>query len=100
MRGAMTLEQIETILRGHKDRLDAFGVKSLRLFGSFARGEDRQESDVDVLVEFEGPATFSGYMGLSDFLEEVLGRRVDLVTTKALREPIRDEILREAKRVA
>lgn len=96
----MTLEQIETILSKHKHRLDAFGVKSLRLFGSFARGEDRQNSDVDVLVEFDGPATFSGYMGLSDFLEEVLGRRVDLVTTKALREPIRDEILREAKQVA
>ncbi|MBI5707925.1 MAG: nucleotidyltransferase family protein [Armatimonadetes bacterium] len=96
----MTLEQIETILGKNKHRLDAFGVKSLRLFGSFARGEDRQDSDVDVLVEFEGPATFSGYMGLSDFLEDVLGRKVDLVTTKALREPIRDEILREAKRVA
>lgn len=96
----MTLEQVEAALSPHKAKLDAFGVKSLRLFGSVVRGEDRPDSDVDILVEFEGPATFSGFMGLSEFLEIVLARKVDLVTTKALRESLRDGILREAKKVA
>lgn len=96
----MTLEQVEAALSPHRARLDALGVKSLRLFGSVLRGEERQDSDVDFLVEFDGHATFDGFMGLSEFLESVLACKVDLVTTKALREPLREGILREARKVA
>ena len=96
----MNLKQIESKLSRNKKRLDGFGVKSLMVFGSVARSEEHKDSDIDILVEFNGPATFHGYMGLSEFLERLLGRKVDLVTTKALREPLREGILREAIRVA
>ena len=96
----MNKKQVESKLSANRKRLNDFRVKSLSLFGSVARGENRSDSDVDVLVEFDGPATFKNYMGLSEFLEELLGCNVDLVTTKALREQLRERILQEAIRVA
>ena len=72
-----------------------FGVKSIGVFGSHARGEERVDSDVDVLVEFvEGAKTFDHFMDLKFFLEDLFGRRVDLVTTDALRPQIREGILK------
>jgi len=89
-------EILET-LRAHRDELrKRFGVKSLAVFGSVARGEARPDSDVDILVEFEGRATFDRYMGLKFFLEDLLGRRVDLVTRKALKPRMRPYVEREA----
>jgi len=89
-------EILET-LRAHRDELrQRFGVKSLAVFGSVARGEARPDSDVDILVEFEGRATFDRYMGLKFFLEDLLGRRVDLVTRKALKPRMRPFVEREA----
>lgn len=73
-----------------------YGVKSLTVFGSMARGDDREGSDVDILVRFEGKATFDNFMGLKLDLEERLGRRVDLLTPKCLRPEIEAEIEREA----
>ncbi len=65
-----------------------FGVKRLALFGSAARGELRDDSDVDVLVEFDGPATFDGYFRLKDYLEALLGRTVDLVTKRQVEKDL------------
>ncbi|MBE0546471.1 MAG: nucleotidyltransferase family protein [Rubrivivax sp.] len=62
-----------------------FGVTSLALFGSAVRDSARLDSDVDVLVSFDGPATSTPYFGVQFFLEDLLGRPVDLVTDKALR---------------
>jgi len=89
-------EILET-LRAHRDELrQRFGVKSLAVFGSVARGEAGPDSDVDILVEFEGRATFDRYMGLKFFLEDLLGKRVDLVTRKALKPRMRPYVEREA----
>ena len=72
------------------------GVSSVRVFGSMARGEGGPESDVDLLVEVNGPTTpwFPG--GLVAELEELLGRRVDVVEPDALRESLRQRVLEEA----
>ena len=77
-----------------------FGVRDLAVFGSVARGEASDASDLDVLVDFAGPATFDGYMGLKLFLEDSLGVKVDLVTRAALKPRLRERIESEARRVA
>lgn len=76
-----------------------YGVASLAVFGSMARGDDREGSDVDVLVMFKGPATFRGHMGLKLDLEEMFGRPVDLLTPRCLRPGMQTEIEKEAVRV-
>jgi predicted nucleotidyltransferase len=89
------------VLAGRKEQIrQRFGVKSLSVFGSAARDEMHKGSDVDVLVQFEGPATFDGYMDLKFYLEEILGCPVDLVTDKGLRREIRPAVEQEAIRVA
>jgi predicted nucleotidyltransferase len=75
------------------------GVTRLALFGSVARDSARADSDVDILVSFDGPATSSRYFGVQFFLEDLLGRRVDLVTDKALRPELGPYIEREAVHV-
>jgi len=69
-----------------------YGVKSLAVFGSIARGDDHEGSDVDVLVTFEGEATFRGFMGLKLDLEDLFGRPVDLGTPDTLRPEIRSNV--------
>ncbi|ENO97655.1 DNA polymerase beta domain-containing protein [Thauera phenylacetica B4P] len=76
-----------------------FGVVDLALFGSTLRGEARADSDVDVLVRFDGPATSARYFGVQFYLEDLLGAPVDLVTDKALREELRHIVEREAVHV-
>ena len=76
------------------------GVAALYVFGSVARGEASADSDVDMLVEFDGPATFARFMDLKALLEDSLGARVDLVTRAALRTPSKRRIEAEARRVA
>ncbi len=89
--------EVIQILRQHRDEIrQRFGVKSLAVFGSVARGEAGPESDVDILVEFEGRTTFDRYMGLKFFLEDLLGTRVDLVTRRALKPRMRPYVEREA----
>lgn len=82
-------------LSAHRDQLTKLGVKSLALFGSAARGEAHADSDLDFLVQFNGPATFDGYMGLKFFLEELLDRPVDLVTRRALKPRLRPYVEQE-----
>jgi len=76
-----------------------FGVKELSLFGSVARDDAVAGSDVDILVVFDGPAVSARYFGLQFYLEDLLGRPVDLVTDKALRPELRPYIEREAEHV-
>ncbi len=76
-----------------------YGVTRLALFGSVVRNSARADSDVDILVSFDGPATSSRYFGVQFFLEDLLGRRVDLVTDKALRPELRPYVEREAMHV-
>jgi predicted nucleotidyltransferase len=92
-------EVIDTLKRA-RDDLRRLGVRSLRLFGSVARGEAGPDSDVDLMVEFEGPPTFSGFMALKIFLEDLLAVRIDLVTESGLRQGVRPQVEREAIRVA
>ena len=72
--------------------LEKYGAASLALFGSMARGDDREGSDVDLLVTFEGPATFRAFMGLKLDLEDLLGRPVDLGTPDTLRDEFRPSV--------
>ena len=72
-----------------------FGVRDLSLFGSTARGTARDDSDVDLLVSFEGPATSERYFGVQFFLEDLLACSVDLVTEKALRPELRAHVERD-----
>lgn len=77
-----------------------FGVVDLALFGSYARDDAHTDSDVDMIVTFDGPADFDRYMDLMFFLSDLLGLRVDLVTNKALRSELRESVEREAIHVA
>ena len=77
-----------------------FSVKRLAVFGSVAREEAGDTSDVDVLVTFDQKANFDLFMDLKFYLEELLGTEVDLVTDKALRSQMREVIEREIIRVA
>ncbi len=94
-------DEISLLLRAHLAQIRGFGVKRIGIFGSFVRGEQNAESDVDFLVEFEpSQKTFKHFMGLSIFLEELLGRRVELVTREYLSPYIGPHILREVEYVA
>ena len=93
----MTGDEVLDLLRAHKPLLvERFGVTQLALFGSFARDQATDRSDVDILVQFDGPATAKSYFGLQFYLEDLLSRPVDLVTTKALRNEFRPYVEREA----
>ena len=81
-------------LREHHSRWPEFGVRKIGIFGSFARDEATSHSDVDVLVEFDPDRkTFDNFMNLSFFLEELLQRRVEVVTTNSLSPHIGPRIL-------
>lgn len=92
----MTQHNALDILNSHRQELKELGVKSIAVFGSAVRGEARPDSDIDVLVEFETPVGILAFLRLQHRLEELLGRRVDLVTPAALKRQLRDQILKEA----
>jgi predicted transcriptional regulator of viral defense system/predicted nucleotidyltransferase len=91
---------LEMLAERQQEIAARYGVKRLALFGSAARDELGASSDVDMLVEFAGPATFGAYMDLKFYLEDLLGRPVDLVTDKALRDELRPYVEKELIRVA
>jgi uncharacterized protein len=99
-RAVTSRDEILARLAAQREVLAAMGVASLGLFGSAARGEMAASSDVDILVEFDGPATFDGYMDLKDYLQDLLGRPVDLVTRNALKPALRARIATEIVHVA
>ena len=88
------------LLRGHKAELvERFGVVELALFGSVVRNALGPDSDIDILVSFDRPTNPQCFFGLQFYIEDVLGRPVDLVTDKALRSELRPYIEAEAVRV-
>ncbi|HAF70683.1 MAG: DNA polymerase beta domain protein region [Acetothermia bacterium 64_32] len=81
-----TLEDIRRILAQHKNELEErYGVKELGIFGSYSRGEQRELSDVDILIRLKKPIGFR-FLELWDYLEELLGVKVDLLTPNALKQ--------------
>jgi predicted nucleotidyltransferase len=77
-----------------------YHIKEIGVFGSFIRGEQTESSDIDLLVEFEkGHSDLFNFIRLKDYLEELLGRKVDLVTKKAVKSRLRERILSEVKYV-
>jgi predicted nucleotidyltransferase len=86
------------LLAKHQEELKQFGVKRWGVFGSFARDQQDSRSDVDILVEFEpGKKSFDNFMQLGFFLEQQIGRRVELVTPESLSPHIGPHILREVE---
>lgn len=93
----MNRHEVIEALRAHRETLaEQFGVTSLTLFGSFARDQATDASDIDILVRFDGPATADVFFRTQFYLEDLLGRRVDLVTDKALRKEFRPYVEHEA----
>ena len=90
------MKDVPEILKELKPELaDKFGVKRIGVFGSYARGSISPESDIDILVEFSRPIGWD-FLDLKDFLENRFRKPVDLVTTKALKQQLRNSILKEA----
>lgn len=95
----MARQDIKSLLAQKKAELAAFHVRSLAIFGSVARGEDRPGSDVDLLVEFDQCPGMFEFLRLKFYLEELLGRPVDLVTPEALKPQLKQRILDESVHV-
>ncbi len=92
----MEKERVLLILRSSMPKLKSLNVQSVAVFGSTARDEANVNSDVDVLIEFSGRATFDRYMEVKFLLEDSLGRPVDLVTRGALKPRMRPQVEQEA----
>lgn len=94
-------EAIVSLLHSNRAKLRRFGVSKLSLFGSFLTNRFNSDSDVDFLVEFQPKMkTYDNFMELSFFLEELLGRNVEIVTPQSLSPYIGPHILKEAEHVA
>jgi len=96
----ITLDEARDLLAGDSQSLRGFGVTSLSIFGSVARGDATESSDIDMLVEFGAPVGFFAMARLKHHLEDLLGAPVDLVTVGGLRDSMRNRVLREAVRAA
>lgn len=94
----MKRDDVLNILQSHRANLEDFSVKSLILFGSVARDEATEESDVDLLVEFEKPVGLFTFAGLQRYLETLLGCSVDLGTPDSLKSYLRETVMRDAVR--
>jgi len=92
-----TLKEIINLLEKHKSELELkYKVKEMGIFGSFARGEQRTKSDIDILVGFCEPISFFDFLDLEEYLGNLLGEKIDLVSKKALKPYIGKHILEEA----
>jgi predicted nucleotidyltransferase len=100
LRGGPRRADVVKAIKSRQDDLRSRGVTSLQLFGSVARDEAGPDSDIDLLVSFDAPVTSDSFFGVKFLLEDLLDRRIDLVTDAALREPIRKAIRPELLRVA
>lgn len=93
----MTIQRIRDIINKNRKFLEQeYRIKSISIFGSFARNEVRANSDIDILVEFNELPDMFEFIKLEQFLEQLLETKVDLVTKKALKPLIKDKILKEA----
>jgi predicted nucleotidyltransferase len=92
----LELARAKRILRKHLPELrEQYSVKSLGVFGSYVRGEQKKRSDLDVLVEFEHPPSLFKYIDLENYLSDLVGIKVDLVMKKTLKPAIGQRILAE-----
>jgi predicted nucleotidyltransferase len=91
------IEEIKDTLKKHKEELRKnFKVKEIGIFGSYVRGEQKKRgSDIDILVDFEEPIGFFKFMDLEEYLSNLLGTKVDLISKKALKPRIGKYILKE-----
>lgn len=96
----MDLNSVSQVLQAHQADLVQFAVKSIAVFGSVARDEAKESSDIDLLVEFNRPIGLFEFIRLKYYLEGLTGSQVDLVTPDALRPELRESILSEAIYVA
>ena len=96
----MDIEEIKKVLKDVEDIVRReFKAEIVGIFGSFAKGEEREDSDIDLLVRFQRGATLFDLVGLADFLEERLGRKVDVISERALRDEIREQVMGEIVRL-
>ncbi|MDI6810290.1 MAG: nucleotidyltransferase family protein [archaeon] len=90
------LERIITILQSLEEQIKKdYKAEIMGVFGSYVRGEQKVSSDVDILVNFHEGATLFDLVGLADFLEEKLDVKVDIVSERAIREELKEQILKE-----
>ncbi len=89
-------QALEILTKLKPDLVTRYGVTRLALFGSTVRDEAGPDSDIDIVVSFDGPATSKKYFGVQFLLEDELGHPVDLITEKAMRDELRPFIEREA----
>jgi uncharacterized protein len=91
-----TLEEIKQTLRQTKPLLqEQYRVTQLGIFGSYARGEQTQTSDIDILIDYDQAPTLFKLVELRDYLAEVMGMKVDVVTKKGLKPRIQERVLAE-----
>lgn len=92
-----TVEEIRRLLKEHAPVLaERYGVRVVGIFGSYGRGEQHEQSDLDLLVEYLKPISLLELVGAELYLSDVLGLRVEMVSRRALRQELRDKILQEA----
>ena len=96
----MKCEETIRILSAHKNEIYDMGIKTISVFGSTSRNEANENSDIDLLVEFNKPIGLFEFVRIRRKLSQMLGKPVDLVTEAALRENMRTQILKEAIRAA
>ncbi len=97
MKSQITLREIIDLIRSLKEDIRTeYRAEVVGTFGSFVRGEENETSDIDVLVEFDEDADLFNFVGLSIFLEERLGRKVDVVPRDTVRPELKERILKEA----
>lgn len=95
-----TKNELMTFLETHKEDLKSFGIRKLGVFGSFVRNEPRVDSDLDLLVDFEpGKLNYDNFIHLAYYVEDQVGRTVDLVTEDSLSPHLGPHILREVEYV-
>ena len=91
-----SFKEIKTIIQKHKKELkENYYIKNIGIFGSIVRGEAKEDSDVDILVEFDCPIGFFKFLELEEYLSDLIGEKVDLVSKKALKPHIGKYILEE-----
>ena len=95
-KATLSRDEVVRILRSEREVLkERFGVTAMYLFGSFARDEATEESDIDVIVTFEGEPSFSTYFGAQVYLQELFGRDVDLATEQEIRKEVLPYVKRD-----
>ena len=91
------LEQIKQVIDQHREELEQkFKVKTVAVFGSYVRKEQKQQSDIDILVDFTAPVSLLHIVSLENYFSDILGMKADVVPKKNIRKELKDIILNEA----